>query len=126
MIPASAHVPTKSDRLAKVTTHLDDEQCPDQRARLKVPDFDQPVLAARIHRVPAHREREHRARAAVKGMQELRRRVLRSPVRELPQLQHPNMSALAAASDSDAALPTLTVESPLPVTSCRLPSCVSS
>lgn len=126
MISASVRAPTMSDRLAEATTHLDNEKRADQGTRLEIPDFDQPVLAARIHRVPAHRERKHRARAAVKRMQQLRRRVLRPPVRELPQLPHPKMSALAAAIDSYAPLPTLTVESPLPVTSCRLPSCVSS
>lgn len=92
-MPPSAHAPTMSDRLAGAPTHLDDEKCPDQRARLQVPHLDEPVLAARIHRVPTHREREHCARAAVKGMQELRRRVLRPPVRELPQLQQPTTTS---------------------------------
>ncbi len=53
-------------------TYLHDKQGADERACLKIPDFDKTILAACENGVSADHERKHGADTAIKRVEELR------------------------------------------------------
>lgn len=67
----------------KCNPNLRGDEDADERARLEVPHFEVAVLAAGVDGLAVHDDGEHRARAALEGVQQHRRRVRGC---ELPEL----------------------------------------